>query len=134
MRKLAWIAVLFAACGGDDKPAAGGDPNGGAKTTGSGGPRAAVEAFFAAAAAKDKDALGKLFSSDCEKEFKKIVDGTVSAYGLTSLQKMFENASINDTRVEGDTAAVDVKLPEFPRGKETLNLVKEGGVWRVQGF
>ena len=132
MRYLTLIAVLCVACGDGESDGSRSDDWGSTAAT----PQAAVEAFIDAAASKDVKALGKLFSSKCEREFKKIVDGSVSDKDMEGLAKMFKDATITATKVmvNEDTATVDVKLPNHERGNETLNLVKENGTWRIIGF
>ena len=127
MRYLALVAILFVGCGDSDS-----DNWGSTAST----PDRAVKAFIAGAVKKDVKALGKMFSSNCEREFKKIVDGSVSDKDMDGLAKMFKGATITGatTKVAAGTASVEVKLPGHPRGKETLNLVKEGDAWKIVGF
>ncbi len=97
-------------------------------------PAAAAETFIRAAENEDADGLARCLAEDAEGEFRPLAEGSASAEMLGELADMFEGASVEDTETSDGTASVEVKLPNHPRGRETLNLVKEGESWRVRGF
>ncbi|MFH1437136.1 MAG: hypothetical protein ABIJ56_15620 [Pseudomonadota bacterium] len=99
-------------------------------------PEAAVNTFIRGAAKKDIDILSQCFSSDAEKEFAGILEKDASEKDLVELEQMFGRASVTETvmKAGGTSAAVKVKLEWEGRPDETLNVVKEGSGWKIQGF
>ena len=99
-------------------------------------PEAAVSTFIRGAAKKDIEILSQCFSSDAEKEFHAIIAKDVSEKDLGELEQMFGRASVTEAvmKAGATSAAVKVKLEWEGRPDETLNVVKEGADWKIQGF
>lgn len=125
MLRLALILFVFTfGCGGEFKA------NGSGFST----PDAAVTTFFEAAETKDVEVLSVCFSKNSDGEFRSLVEKTTSDEMLDELRDMFQGATITSTDASDQEAVVEVALPNFDRGEETLNLVKEGDAWRIRGF
>lgn len=101
-----------------------------------GSPEATAKTFIDAAVKKDADLLSKSFSAKSEGEFKPLAEKTATQEQLDELKTMFDGASVTGTEIsaDGTQASVDVDLPKSARKKETLNLLKEGEAWKIQGF
>lgn len=94
-------------------------------------PQAAVEALIAACKAKDLAAAGACFSPLASKEFQSLRDGSCPPKMFAQLCDMFSGASIESTKVKGESAAVAVNLS---KGRETLNMIKGPGGWLILDF
>ncbi len=140
MRSGAVVSILLclAGCGSSQpakEPAAGGGADrGGAGQASFETPRAAAETFLRAAEDGDAELLRQCMARDAEGEFRPLAEGTASGETLGELGGMFADGSVRATETAGKTAQAHVELPSHRRGRETLNLVKEGDVWRVRGF
>lgn len=98
-------------------------------------PESAVKTFFAAAKDKNVDALAQCFSPNCEGEFRPFVEKAAPTALLGELAEMFSGASVTgvDAGDDPDRATVHVALTG-PREKESLEMVREDGKWRIVGF
>ncbi|HEV2075380.1 MAG TPA: hypothetical protein VGR10_04010 [Thermoleophilaceae bacterium] len=117
--------LLVGACGGEEE----GEPTGGGETTeetAAGGEEDAVE--------KAVIAYGEADGSDtCQFVSQEAIE---SVGGIEQCETEFEDSSpteyeIQDVRVNGDQAEVDVLRENGPGETETLKVVNEDGEWLV---
>ena len=99
-------------------------------------PEATVNTFITAGAAKDVDALSMCFSMTVEKEFAGFAAKEATEEDLRLLAEMMSTASVVQTSMKagGTSAAVEIKMNWEGRTEETINVVKEGEDWKIQGF
>lgn len=97
-------------------------------------PEAAVLVFIRAAVQRDADTLSRCFSQRAAGEFRPLLNKNATPEMLGELAQMFSNATVTNVDVMGDRAQVQVRLPNHPRGSETLSLEREGGQWRIVDF
>ena len=129
--------LIATGCGSEDSSSntdAGNNDGGGASSLSFETPTQAAESFCSAAQKKDLEALSQCFSSSCEGEFKTLVDKSASSKSLDELSEMFKEATVKSEKIQENSARVEVSLPNHRRKKETLNLVKEDGAWKISGF
>ena len=122
------FALCLAACGAES-----GQGSGGTKAPDLSTPRGAIEAMMAASAAKDLDGVAASFATTCEKEFKPLVDKTAKPKMLEEWWKLFGTATIDGVDAPGDDKAT-VHVTMGTGRKEHIEMVREGGAWKIQGF
>ncbi len=93
-------------------------------------PEASIKSLIKASAKKDKDALSLCFSKE-SKEFKEIVDKTISDGDLEELKQLFANATIKGVEEKDNLALVSIKLSSRD---EEIQMKKENNNWVVFDF
>lgn len=108
-------AIVLAGCGGGG--------------SGSETPEQAAKAFFAAYQNQDADTVWSMLASNTRKE--------AGSNGKADLEKLFKEYSdlkftVGEVTVDGDKATAEVTATvSGDSGTQTIPLVKEDGVWKV---
>ena len=94
-------------------------------------PESTMNTLIKASSEKDKEGLSLCFSKQSAGEFKSIVNKTLTDKDLNDLKKMFENAKIKSSKIDGSSASVSIQLTNRD---EEIWMAKENENWVILDF
>lgn len=94
-------------------------------------PEATINTLIKASSEKDKEGLSLCFSKQSAREFKSIVNKTLTEKDLNDLDEMFRNAKVKSSKIDGSSASVSIKLTIRD---EEIFMVKENENWVILDF
>lgn len=132
------LSVIVLACGGEasqDDPAPPDSPAP-AATFDRSTPEALAASIFRAAATGDFSGLEAVAAFGSDGDAKDVAGvASASAEAQAEFRKFFgEGKVVGAPRIEGDQAEVDVLIGPGATREETLQMVKEDGLWALAGF